>query len=150
MCKEETCPWRLYARSIGEADNIFTSSNTMETMKASASCIPDINKQQPNSLPPGSSRNSNNNLIIVLQLWSLISKWNLALTLSILEHFEERNVCLKFLFIGVIIFVVSSNMVVIFAVRPANEPSEPRLSTARTRLGEQEGARSRSRFGRAE
>ena len=34
--------------------------------------------------------------------------------------------------------------------RPANEPSEPRLSTARTRLGEQEGARSRSRFGRAE
>ena len=36
------------------------------------------------------------------------------------------------------------------ANRPANEPSEPRLSTARTRLGEQEGARSRSRFGRAE
>ena len=23
VCKQEGCPWRLYARSIGEADNIF-------------------------------------------------------------------------------------------------------------------------------
>src|SRR5271167_228954 len=46
----------------------FVSSSTMETMNASASCILDINKQQPNSLHPGSSRNSNNP-IIVLQLW---------------------------------------------------------------------------------
>src|SRR5436309_14582714 len=33
----------------------FASSSTMETMNASVSCIPDINKQQPNSLHPGSS-----------------------------------------------------------------------------------------------
>src|SRR5216117_2079896 len=72
----------------------FASSSTMETINASVSCIPDINKQQPNSLHPGSSRNSNNP-IIVLQLWSLISKRNSALTSSILKHFEERNARLK-------------------------------------------------------
>ena len=43
----------------------FASLNTTEIINVSASCIQDINKQQPNSLHPGSSRNSNNNPIIV-------------------------------------------------------------------------------------
>src|SRR5204863_6705833 len=73
----------------------FVSSSTTETINASASCILDINKQQPNSLHPGSSQSSNNNPIIVLRLWSLISKRNSASKSSILKHFEGRNAGLK-------------------------------------------------------